>query len=114
MSRSSSRGPQRPGARVSVQELEAGPQARTAGTGSLAAPATEASEPPERLGVALLRIALLLKQPEGPDIEEAIARVAERMSLDEGELRGWIAANTGLLRASSPERAHLRLQHPMD
>jgi len=111
MSRSSSRGPQRPGVRVAVQESEAAGAPSSHAAADVEAP--ESNEPPARQGVALLRIALLLKQPDGPGIEEAISRVAARMALNEAELRSWIAANTGLLRASAPER-HLRLQHPMD
>lgn len=98
-----------------VQEPEAAPQRRPAqarGTGDAAAPTQD--EAPAGYSVALLRIALLLKLPDGPGIDEAIARVATRMSLDEVGLRAWIATNTGLLQANASERAALRLLHPMD
>lgn len=76
-------------------------------------PETAAEEPPAAYGVALLRIALLIRQEEGPALEDAITQVAERMDLDPVALRTWMAGHTGLLGALTPgQRA--RLQHPMD
>ncbi|HLT29383.1 MAG TPA: hypothetical protein VK013_05040 [Myxococcaceae bacterium] len=70
-------------------------------------------EAPAVYGVALLRIALLIRQEDGPELEEAIAQVAARMELDPLALRTWMAGHTGLLGALTPgQRA--RLQHPMD
>ena len=76
-------------------------------------PETRDEEAPAAYGVALLRIALLIRQENGPELEDAIAQVAERMDLDPVALRSWMAGHTGLLGALTPgQRA--RLQHPMD
>jgi hypothetical protein len=74
---------------------------------------SEAASPPLSYGVALLRIALELKKPGAPGVDEAIRQVSVRMSLDESELRGWLAANTRLLEVLGPRPEAPKL-HPMD
>ena len=95
--------------RTTVREVDDAPAEASAPAHAAHAPESEA---PARYSVALLRIALWMKQEDGPELEDAIQRVAARMDLDAGALRAWIAQNTGLLREDA--RAHLRLQHPMD
>lgn len=112
MSRSSTRGPGRPATQLALQESETARPQRTRSPGSESAPAQD--EAPAGYSVALLRIALLLKLPDGPGIDEAISRVADRMALDEAGLREWITTNTGLLQANASDRAVLRRIHPMD
>lgn len=76
-------------------------------------PGAQEDEAPAAYGVALLRTALLIRQENGPELEDAIAQVATRMELDPVALRTWMAGHTGLLGALTPgQRA--RLQHPMD
>lgn len=74
---------------------------------------SEADAPPLSYGVALLRIALELKKPGAPDVDEAIRQVCARMSLEEPALRQWLAANTRLLEVLGPRPEAPRL-HPMD
>jgi hypothetical protein len=55
-------------------------------------------------GVALLKMAMELKKPGAPALEDVLKSVTQKMNLPEAELRAFLAQNGGLLRSLAPRR----------
>ena len=55
-------------------------------------------------GVAMLKMAMELKKPGAPPLEDVLHAVLSRMSLDEKDFRAFLARNGGLLRAIGQRR----------
>lgn len=90
-------------ARQATQVIEA-EKAEQAST-----PAVERDPELDRLwGVAMLRIAMELKRPNAPGLEEIVDGVAERMGIDKAELERYLRENLGLLEASAKSKGYGR------
>jgi hypothetical protein len=51
--------------------------------------------------IAMLRIAMELRRPEAPSLEEAIADVAARMGIERGPFERYLAAHLGGMTSAS-------------
>lgn len=56
-------------------------------------------------GVAMLKIAMELKKAEARPLEDLIAGVLQKMRIDEGDFRGFLEANGGLLKTIAQNRS---------
>ncbi len=52
--------------------------------------------------IAMLRIAMELRRPEAPGIEEVVADIAARMGIEKGPFERYLAAHLGSLTGCSP------------
>src|ERR671930_87936 len=68
--------------------------------------ATERLEDSPLYGVAMLKIAMELKKPEGKDLDEILSGVLERMRIPEPEFRALLSRNQGLLRTLARKRQY--------
>lgn len=57
-------------------------------------------------GVAMLKIAMELKKPGAPELDEIMAGVLSRMRIPEEEFRSFLAQNGGLLRTIAQKRKY--------
>jgi hypothetical protein len=57
-------------------------------------------------GVAMLKIAMELKKPDAPELEEILRGVLTKMNLPETQFRAFLTANGGLLRAIAQRRRY--------
>ena len=68
--------------------------------------ATERLEDSPLYGVAMLKIAMELKKPDGKDLDEILSGVLERMRIPEPEFRAFLSRNQGLLRTLARKRQY--------
>jgi len=57
-------------------------------------------------GVAMLKIAMELKKPEGKELDEILAGVLEQMRIPEPDFRAFLSRNRGLLRTLARKRQY--------
>ncbi len=80
------------GRRVAVQEREEVPP-----------PGAEALWP-----IAMLRIAMELKRPGSPGLEQIIEGVAQRMGIDKAAFEKFLSENLGVLEQQARDKGYLR------
>ena len=57
-------------------------------------------------GVAMLKIAMELKKPDAPALDEIISGVLSRMNLSEEAFRSYLEQNGGLLKAIARKKQY--------
>jgi len=57
-------------------------------------------------GVAMLKMAMELKKPNAPALEEILSGVLKRMNLSEEAFRHYLEQNGGLLKAIAQKRQY--------
>jgi len=57
-------------------------------------------------GVAMLKIAMELKKPDAPALDEILSGVLKRMNLSEDAFRKYLEQNGGLLKAIAEKRRY--------
>ena len=91
--------PKRAG-RTAVLEVEASKPVEKSASAAVTA------EAPGLWAIAMLRIAVELKRPNAPGLDEIIEGIAARMGIPQDEFRRYLDANVGLLKATARKRGY--------
>jgi hypothetical protein len=66
--------------------------------------ANETSKENPLYGVAMLKVALELKRPNAPPLDEIVSAVLTKMKLSRAEFEEYLQQNLGFLRALGPHK----------